>query len=217
MIQPVNSRLMETPLHIARNRIVGGDVALDFINTQTGPPNGPPDGDALLGYDDLILWARHVGELGDSEASALIHLGRRDPRAAAAVFDRAREVRSTLHAVFSASAHGETPRAAALAALRDAETEALEHATLAFRGDHLEWSWNEDRGLARPLWPIVHAAVELVTGARLERVKQCGGCRYLFVDASKNNSRRWCAMEDCGTAAKSKTFVARRRARKSTG
>jgi predicted RNA-binding Zn ribbon-like protein len=204
---------METPLRIARNRIVGGDLALDFLNTLTGPPDGPPDGDALLGYEDLVLWARHVGELDDREAAALIEAGRGDPTGAAATFDRALAVRSNLHAVFSAVAHGEDAPASGLAALRDAETTALEHARLVPDGQHLAWSWGHELGLARPLWPVVHAAVELVIGARLGRVKQCGGCRYLFVDASKNNSRRWCAMEDCGTAAKSKTFVARRRAR----
>jgi predicted RNA-binding Zn ribbon-like protein len=204
---------METPLQIARNRIVGGDLALDFVNTLTGPPAGPPDDDALLAYDDLVLWARHVGQLDDRDSAALIEVGRRIPTDAAATFDRALAIRSDLHAVFWAVAHGEHAPASGLAALRTAETMALERARLVPDGEHLAWSWDHEHGLARPLWPVIHAAVELLTGGRLGRVKQCGGCRYLFVDASKNNSRRWCAMEDCGTAEKSKRFVARRRAR----
>ena len=204
---------METPTHIARNRIVGGDLALDFLNTQDGPPDGPADNDALLEYDDLVLWARHVGGLEDAEAAALIDLGRGSPDQARAMLDRALAVRSDLHALFSASAHGQPPPSAALEALRDVETEALEHARLVSHGEHMTWSWDDDRELGRPLWPVVHAAVELLTGDRLGRVKACGGCSYLFVDASKNGSRRWCAMEDCGTAAKSRTFVARRRER----
>jgi predicted RNA-binding Zn ribbon-like protein len=204
---------METPTHIARNRIVGGDLALDFLNTLDGPPDGPVESDALMAYDDLVLWVRHVGELDDREATELIAAGRRDPVGAAAVLDRATALRSGLYAVFSSAARGAAPSSAGLSALRDAEADALAHAQLVPDGEHLAWSWDFDRDLARPLRPIAHAAIELLTGARLERVKACGGCRYLFVDASKNGSRRWCAMEDCGTAAKSKTYVARRRAR----
>src|SRR5262245_38173396 len=204
---------METPTHIARHRIVGGDLALDFLNTLDGPPDGPVENDALLAYEDLVLWARYVGELGDRDATKLIATGRRDPGGAAAVLEQAKALRSDFYAVFASAAHGVAPSPAGLAAIRDAEAEALAHAQLIPDGELLSWSWDGDRELARPLRPIVHAAVELLTSDRLERVKACGGCRYLFVDASKNGSRRWCAMEDCGTEAKSKTYVARRRAR----
>jgi predicted RNA-binding Zn ribbon-like protein len=204
---------METSTHLGGNRIVGGDLALDFLNTQTGPPDGPPDGDALVAYDDLVMWARQVGALGESEAAALIDLSRRDPKGASAMLERARALRAVLYAVFSAAAHGETPPPAALIALRRAEADALEHGRLVPTEEHLAWSWDDVHELPRPLWRVAHAAVELLTGSRLGRVKACGGCRFLFVDATKNGSRRWCSMEDCGTAAKSKTFVARRRAR----
>src|SRR5262245_10533295 len=114
---------METPTHIVRNRIVGGDLALDFLNTQDGPPDGPAEHDALLAYDDLALWARHVGELDDPTAATLIAEGQRNPAGAAAVLDRAHAIRSDLYAVFSAAARGVPPPSAGLAALRDAETE----------------------------------------------------------------------------------------------
>jgi hypothetical protein len=62
------------------------------------------------------------------------------------------------------------------------------------------------------LWPIAHAALELLTDAELHRVKRCAGCPWLFLDHSKNTSRRWCAMNDCGTHAKVRRYVARRAA-----
>ncbi|WP_372443637.1 CGNR zinc finger domain-containing protein [Nucisporomicrobium flavum] len=64
-----------------------------------------------------------------------------------------------------------------------------------------------------PLRPVVHAAVQLLTTGALDRIKRCGGCRFLFSDESKNRSRRWCSMDDCGTAEKSRRYVAVRRAR----
>jgi predicted RNA-binding Zn ribbon-like protein len=57
---------------------------------------------------------------------------------------------------------------------------------------------------------VVHAAVELLTAGRLDRVKGCGTCRFLFLDESRNRSRRWCSMEDCGTAEKIRRYVTRR-------
>jgi CGNR zinc finger len=62
-----------------------------------------------------------------------------------------------------------------------------------------------------PLWPLAHAAVELLTEGPLDLLKVCSGCRWLFLDQSKNRSRRWCSMEVCGTSAKKRRYVERRR------
>src|SRR5262249_4920402 len=70
---------------------------------------------------------------------------------------------------------------------------------------------------ARPdglLSPIVDAAVGLLTSAEQVRVRECGEftCRWLFLDTTKNQSRRWCSMHICGNRAKAKRFRARRHA-----
>jgi len=56
--------------------------------------------------------------------------------------------------------------------------------------------------------------------ADLSRVRRCppseGGCGWLFLDQSRNGSRRWCRMADCGTAAKSRRLTERRRAARAT-
>ena len=36
-------------------RLVGGDLALDFVNTRSGPPVGRPDDDVLVGYAELVV------------------------------------------------------------------------------------------------------------------------------------------------------------------
>jgi predicted RNA-binding Zn ribbon-like protein len=61
---------------------------------------------------------------------------------------------------------------------------------------------------------VTHAAVELLADGRLERLKVCANCRWLFLDQSRNRSRRWCSMADCGTAVKMERFVERRRVRR---
>ncbi|MEV1131134.1 CGNR zinc finger domain-containing protein [Agromyces sp. NPDC049794] len=56
------------------------------------------------------------------------------------------------------------------------------------------------------------SAVELMTDPRLDRVKQCPGCGWLFVDTSKNRSRRWCSMEMCGGRDKALRHYRKQRA-----
>lgn len=129
---------------------------------------------------------------------------------------RALDARDRLDEVFRALATGASPAAHALAALRDDEVDALGHARPEVSGT-LTWSWRDDRTLLRPLRPAVHAAVELLSGGALARVKQCGGCTFLFYDETKNASRRWCSMEDCGKSEKIRRYVAARRARAGGG
>ena len=141
---------------------------------------------------------------------------RNSPAAAAAAFERAIATRDTLDRLFRAVAHGETPREADLARLAGDEAAALSQARLVPAGGGYGWSWDGDETLERPLWPVVHAAVALLTGGPLDRVKGCASCRFLFVDESRNRSRRWCSMDDCGTQDKMRAYVARRRAARAT-
>jgi hypothetical protein len=67
---------------------------------------------------------------------------------------------------------------------------------------------------------LAFAAVDLVRTADLTQLRACplpeGGCGWLFLDLSRNRSRRWCAMEDCGTQAKSRRLTDRRRSTRAT-
>ncbi|MBG6068752.1 CGNR zinc finger domain-containing protein [Micromonospora ureilytica] len=203
---------METDEGVRRMHLVGGNLALDFINTRTGPPVGPTDDDVLTGYPGLVDWGVYAGALTDTEAAAMRRLSRSDPDGAHAAFVRAQRTRDNLDEIFRPLAAGESPSARALAQLRDDEADALAHAQLE-RGSTFGWAWRDDRTLARPLRPVTHAAVQLLTDGPLDRIKGCGGCRFIFVDESKNRSRRWCSMDDCGTTEKIRRYVAARRTR----
>lgn len=206
---------METLAAVSRMRLVGGDLALDFINTRTGPPVGSPDDDVLTGYPELVAWGVYAGALTETEAKALRRLSRDDPDGARAAFARSLRSRDDLDEVFRAVVADRSPSTTVLNRLRDDEADALAHARLD-RASTFGWTWREDQRLDRPLRPVVHAAVQLLTTGALDRIKGCGGCRFLFIDESKNRSRRWCSMDDCGTSEKIRRYVAARRTR-STG
>ena len=77
------------------------------------------------------------------------------------------------------------------------------------------WAWNEsEEALDQVLWPVVRSTIDLLTSADLGRVRECASehCGWLFLDSSKNRSRRWCSMEACGNRTKARRHYARRRA-----
>lgn len=203
---------METIDGIARMRLVGGNLSLDFVNTRGGRPTPSAEDEVLHDYDGLVAWGRHVGMLTEAEARRLLRRARREPDEAQRAYQRAVYLRGYLYELFRAVAAGRPPPRRCTAALRGDEAEALGRAQLV-RGDGgFRWSWARDDDLARPLRPVVHAAVALLTAGPLQRVKRCDGCGWLFIDESRNRSRRWCAMEDCGTAEKVRRYLARRAA-----
>jgi predicted RNA-binding Zn ribbon-like protein len=66
---------------------------------------------------------------------------------------------------------------------------------------------------------VAYAAVDLLCGTDLTHLAMCpvedGGCGWLFLDGSRNRSRRWCTMEACGSFAKARRLTERRRAARS--
>ncbi|MEU6025123.1 ABATE domain-containing protein [Micromonospora sp. NPDC047134] len=204
---------METPEDVRRMRLVGGNLALDFVNTRSGPPTGAADDDTLTGYSALLDWGVYAEALTQAQAAVLRRRCRDRPGEAEAVFGQALGIRDYLDEVFRALATDRDPDPSALARLRDDEAEALRHARLD-RDHTFVWTWHADDTLARPLRPVVHAAAQLLTTGQLNRVKGCGGCRFLFYDESKNRSRRWCSMDDCGTAEKIRRYLTARQGRR---
>jgi predicted RNA-binding Zn ribbon-like protein len=203
---------METPDDIGRMRLVGGNLALDFVNTRGGRPRPSAEDEVLHDYADLVAWGRHDGMLTEARARRLLRRARRNPDDAQDTYQRAVHLRSYLYELFTAVAVGRPPPGRCIAALRSDEAEALARAELVSDDGGFAWSWAHDDELAHPLRPVVHAAVALLTAGPLQRIKRCDGCRWLFIDESRNRSRRWCAMEDCGTAEKIRRYLARRAA-----
>jgi predicted RNA-binding Zn ribbon-like protein len=208
---------METPDYIERLRVIGGDVALDFVNTVDGEADGDPGFEHLQSYEDLVAWGYRVGILSEERARRLLREARERPSEAEAVHVRALELRDDLYELFRAVAWGMRPSAGNVEALRRAESEAISRARLVPDEEGFAWGWPDDSDLAGVLWPVVHAATELLTSGPLDRVKACAGCRWLFVDESRNRSRRWCTMEECGTHEKVRRYLERRAAKRKRG
>ena len=200
-------------------KFVGGRVCLDFTNTVSGRgsvPGAVERDDAgligkerLVGFGDLTRWGRAAGVLSAAEAAALERAGLAAPAKAGQVVVRARILRESLYRLFRSAAGRWTPDAADVAVLNREVKRARSHERLAPEGARFRWNWDADGPtLDQVIWFVVRSAADLLTSDDLKRVKQCGGedCRWLFLDTSRNRSRRWCDMADCGNVAKVRRF-----------
>jgi predicted RNA-binding Zn ribbon-like protein len=198
---------------------VGGELSLDFTNTVSW--HGSPQAEEwFTDYDVLLAWARHAGALEPDEAAALSQVAAGRPSQAARALRRAIELREAIFRIFQTVGAGGNPESRDLDILNRALAEAYAHLELVSDRSGFVWRWRaETENLNRPLWPVARSAAELLASDRLERVKECAGehCGWLFVDMSKNRSRRWCDMGDCGNRAKAKRHYERLRARLQEG
>jgi predicted RNA-binding Zn ribbon-like protein len=193
--------------------LAGGALALDFANT-VGGTHVRPTHEHLRAYGDIAKFAVLAGGLQPSVAKRLVQRAERDPRRAAAVYQLGIALREAIWGVFSALASGEAPRDADLALIGDAAAAGAARSQLVYDRDGVGWSLPPDGDdLERPLWEIARSAADLLTSGERDRVKECASetCEWVFLDRSRNHSRRWCDMSDCGNRAKARRFQAKKR------
>ena len=188
---------------------VGGHPVVDFVNTLGGLPEHPDD-EHLHGYADLVAFAEGAALVPPATAARLLRAARRRRTEAADALAAALSLRSSIDAVLRAQLDGRRPAGGDLDALRRAHVAALREAELAGAGGRFDWTWPGDE-LERPVQVLAVRAVELLRGGELDRLRRCGHCRRLFLDTSRNRTRRWCSMAGCGSVVKMRRYRAARR------
>jgi predicted RNA-binding Zn ribbon-like protein len=208
-------------------KLVGGRLCLDFVNTVGGrrsdlrAKKSPGDPgiirDKLNDYIDLLAWSLHTELIAEKEAQALVREARRREKEASVVLARAIELREAIYRICKAVMGGGQPAVSELDVLNREIGEARGHERLVSAEGGITWEWVRPKtALDQMLWPVADSAAELLTTDDLTRLRECGGenCGWLFEDTSRNRSRQWCVMEDCGNLAKVRRF--RSRARRTT-
>jgi predicted RNA-binding Zn ribbon-like protein len=201
--------------------VVGGHVALDLVNTVEPRVPGSVDGnDHLVTPDDLARWASRVALLDEDEAERMRRAWADTDQGAGALAATV-QVREAAYAVLLTQLgpldNAEEGAGPALAVLVRHWRQAMGRSTLSLApvgetADRLRVG--TDPGLLVPD-RLAHAAVTLLRTLDPRQLKTCpldeGGCGWLFLDRSRNGSRRWCSMDDCGARAKARRLTARRR------
>jgi predicted RNA-binding Zn ribbon-like protein len=191
----------------------GGALALDFANSIEKRPLPRPV-ELLNGYSDLVAWAAQARLVDCSQAERLRALARRHSNDAQRVFQRAVRLREAIFGVFAALAAGDRFDQSGLDTIMQEALIAYQHACLVLGAEAFHWEFQRDAdALDTVLWPIANNAVNLLADREaLAAVRECASdrCAWLFLDRSRNRSRRWCDMKICGNRAKSRLHYRRK-------
>jgi predicted RNA-binding Zn ribbon-like protein len=192
-------------------KYLGGDASLDLVNTVDWTVRGLAN-ERLTSYERLTQWAEGAGMVPTLDAERLRAAARVRPRTARTVFERARRLRAALQRLYAGQATG-TLHASVGEDFNTELAEALHQLRVGLRQGNRKgvlrvgWTWGAPRErLDSFLWPVVWSAAKLLTSEEADRIRVCAGtdCGWMYVDRSRNGLRRWCAMETCGTAEKTR-------------
>jgi predicted RNA-binding Zn ribbon-like protein len=198
-------------------QLIAGDVALDLINTlddrfsETGPE------ELLASYDDLLRFVTESGLLTERQARKLRSSEASQSERAPVltqvkVLAQVKELREAAAEVVYARLDGKEISSASLELLEVHFKQAASHRYLTTEPAQLAWNW---RGLGRqaaaPWWLLAQSTADLLLSEDASRIRSCASdtCRWLFLDTSKNHTRRWCDMKVCGNRMKARRFHAR--------
>lgn len=183
-------------------------LCLAFINT-TDNHDGIPSRDELQpGYANLLAWCVAAEAIDEPEAKWLLRAARKAPREASDIRRRAISLRRALRAIFRSIIAGGRPEQDALALLEREIRSTYAPARLSVVDGMATWHWPEKRDLEHVLWPVVRSTEELLFSDRTDRIRECAGegCQNIFLDTSKNRSRRFCSPGGCGNRERVRRF-----------
>jgi len=168
----------------------------------------------LHNYNDLLAWGRKTALLDRHTADELHRSATANPDGAERTYSEAIDLREAIYRIFSTVVAGSDPALDDLGRLNRFLARVLTNLRVAPSGEGFDWDWSREPALDRMLWPVAWSASTLLTSDLLDRVGQCAddrGCGWLFLDMSRNRSRRWCDMRDCGNRDKVRRYYARQR------
>lgn len=184
-------------------KFVGGSLCLDFVNTVGGRKGNSILGEKFAAFGDLVEWSRMAGVLSATDAA-----GWEKRVAASASLKRALALREAIYGVARSLLDESAPSGGDLELINREITAAATRQRLAFVRGKLLCTWDGADPLDRVLWTVTDSATALFTSPEAAAIRQCPGddCGWLFLDTSRNHSRRWCEMRICGNRAKVRRF-----------
>ena len=171
-------------------RRIAGNIALDLANTVSWRATDR-EIDHLTSAENIVVWATDAGLVAHSYDAAASERG--------VLVHRTHALRLAIGEVGAAIAQGREPPVSGLQVIRDFAANALRSAAISGAPAIFDFE-----GIDQIVGAIAWAAVDLFRGDELSRLKQCppDDCQWLFIDRTKNLSRRWCDMATCGNRAK---------------
>lgn len=185
-------------------RRLGNRLCLDFTNTIDDRFRGQQE-ELLVTYRDLVSWSQQTGIATDEEARHLLAEASKHPEEAESVRQQAISRRETIFRIFQAVVDESEPDEQDMQQFNEALSRAMSKVRIVGVQGHYAWDWREKAtALDWILWPVWRSTSDVLTSEEVHLVRQCASedCSWLFLDTSKNHSRRWCDMQNCGNRAK---------------
>jgi predicted RNA-binding Zn ribbon-like protein len=179
------------------------DLCIDFANTRYWRGSEPVE--TVHDFSEMVRWCDTNAMLEREAAERTLQWSEKHGRDAAAIFDDAIALRETIYRICFALADAKTPEARDVAAINASLDRAPERRVLAHHEKTFGWRIDRDPlNAAGLLAPVLWSAGDLIVSAEGGRLRHClnDQCGWLFMDDSKNGSRRWCSMQSCGNRAK---------------
>jgi predicted RNA-binding Zn ribbon-like protein len=195
-----------------RFELIGGHPALDLVNTLDWRFREAGSEELINNYADVIRFIEQLKLISAGDARRLLR-GAPENKAEKVV-TAIRELREAMAGILYAGVAGKSPSGSSVRKLEACLNEAKVQQQLHWEGAKLEWKLVQSPSLAAPLWLLTLCAEQLITSDQMQLLRECGNdkCRWLFLDTSKNHTRRWCDMKICGNRMKARRFKAHHRA-----
>jgi len=191
----------------------GGAPCLAFANTAADRLSHERK-DTLHRYEDLLSWLSQAGLMSARERRDVGEQARAHADKAEQAFQLALNTRELIYRVFSCVASEKRPDPSDLSELNSLWLSALVQLRLEESKTQFRLTFSGQWTLNHPLHNLVLSAVELLMSSAVHLVRRCASqtCDWLFLDESKNQSRRWCDMQICGSRAKARRYYTKTRA-----
>ena len=197
-------------------KFISGALCLDFVNT-IHDYAGPDPQEELNRFEDLVSWSLLARIINANNAKRFLRAAGKNPVDAKRTLRQAKELRGALYAIFRAVSQKQEINQKEFDLVVGFLSEAVKHLTIGHdRGAVYNLSWNKGLGSELILYAVVQSAAGLLATVSDQRLQQCSGkhCTWLFIDSSKNGSRRWCEMQRCGSREKSRRYYHNKRKKK---
>ncbi len=185
-----------------------GGLCVTFVNSASAKRK------SFETYAELLAWGQRLGAVSGSDAERLERTAAESLSEAAAVLQRALELRSRFKRVLAGLIERKQPTDGDLEILRKELATARAAQVFARSGIGCRWVWGDRGGddLDRMLWPVVMSMAEILSTKYCFKVGRCAGdgCDLLFVDRSSGSSRKWCSLRACGNKVRSRRDYYRR-------
>ncbi len=192
-------------------RLDGGILCLDFVNTVHDRIRKPVR-DYFNNAEDIVRWGKRTGILNDTSYELLNKKIDSALLDEALFYSKALELRELLYGIFSKIVRKITLSGEELKSFNEYLTVYYNSIAIKYIESKLTESWKwKGEDLNRILLLVVRSARDLLLSERLDRVKECPNCGWLFFDTTKNGKRRWCSMKSCGSSVKALDYYYRKK------